>query len=198
MKKSHTKFCPLTQEYWEDLVSLFGERGACGGCWCMWFRLRNSEFEKQKGKGNKRAMKSIVNSGNVPGILAFDGELPVGWCSVAPRENFSRLDRSRILSPLDDLPVWSIVCFFILKKYRSRGLSLALLKAAIDHVKQQGGKIIEGYPVEPVKDRIPDVFAYYGLASSFRKAGFVECERRSETRPIMRYYIEDQFLMDMN
>lgn len=191
MENSQLKFCLLTQQYWKDFESLFGERGACGGCWCMWFRLKNSEFEKKKGKENKKAMRSIVNTGNVPGILAFDGDLPVGWCSVSPRQNFSRLSRSRVLAPLDDLPVWSVVCFFVLKKYRNKGITLSLLKAAIDYVRQQGGKIIEGYPVEPQKDRIPDVFAYYGLMSTFRKAGFVESERRSKTRPIMRYYIEE-------
>ncbi len=189
MQNMQLAFYALTGDRWKDFETLFGERGACGGCWCMWFRLKRSEFEKQKGDRNKKAMKSMVESGNIPGILAYDGKLAVGWCCVAPREHFGALQRSRILKPLDDQPVWSVVCFFTLKNYRNTGITQALLKAAIDYVKKQGGKIVEGYPVEPKKDRMPDVFAYHGLASTFRKVSFVECERRSETRPIMRYYI---------
>ena len=190
MDSIEPKFYPLITDRWTDFEKLFGDRGACGGCWCMWFRLKRSEFEKQKGDGNKKAMKSLVTSGNTPGILAFDGELAVGWCSVAPREDFSALARSRIMKPLDDQPVWSVVCFFVHKDYRNKGVTFAMLQAAIDYVAKQGGKIVEGYRLIPKKDRTPDVFAYHGLASAFRKADFVECERRSETRLIMRYYID--------
>jgi len=179
------QFHPLTRDRWPDFEMLFGERGACGGCWCMWMRLPRSEFEKQKGDGNKQAMKNLVDGGNVPGILACSDGHPLGWCSVAPRD----LSRSRILKPIDEHPVWSIVCFFIEKQHRRQGLTVQLLKAAIDYVKQQGGKIVEGYPVEPKKSKMPDVFVWTGLAAAFKKAGFVECLRRSETRPIMRYSI---------
>ena len=186
------EFHPLTIDRWPDFEELFGERGACGGCWCMWWRLKRSEFERTKGEGNRLAMKAIVESGEVPGILAYAADKPVAWCSVAPRENFPVLGRSRILKPIDEIPVWSIVCFFVDKGYRNRGMSVRLLQAAIDYVKQQGGKVLEGYPVEPKKDRMPAVFAFTGLASAFLKAGFVECLRRSETRPIMRFYIRGE------
>lgn len=190
MKNEQLMFYPLTKSRWKDFEALFGERGACGGCWCMWFRLKRSDFQKMKGNGNKQAMRSIVESGKTPGILAYDGKEAVGWCSVARREDYSALERSRVMKPLDDQPVWSIVCFFVRKDYRNKGVTEALLKTAIDYVSGKGGKIVEGYPVLPKKDRMPDVFAYYGLASAFEKAGFVECERRSETRSIMRYYVE--------
>ncbi|NIW79947.1 MAG: GNAT family N-acetyltransferase [Calditrichae bacterium] len=184
------QFHPLSRDRWDDLQTLFGERGACGGCWCMWWKMKNSEFEQLKGEGNRKALKAIVNSGQQPGILAYLDDEPIGWCAVEPREKFSRFSRSRILKPVDDEPVWSVVCFFVDKRYRNKGLTVQLLKAAIDHVKMHGGKIIEGYPVEPKSERMPDVFAYYGLAKAFREAGFVECARRSQTRPIMRYYIK--------
>lgn len=181
-------FHPLTPERWEDLVALFGERGACGGCWCMWWRLKRSEFEERKGARNKRAMKRIVESGEVPGILAYaDGE-PVGWCAVAPRESYPVLQRSRTLKPIDDQPVWSITCFFVARSYRRRGVSGRLVKAAVTHARKRGARIIEGYPVEPKKGRMPDAFAWIGLPSMFREAGFVEALRRSPTRPIMRYF----------
>jgi GNAT superfamily N-acetyltransferase len=185
------RFNPLTANRWEDLEELFGERGASGGCWCMWWRLKRSEFERQKGEGNRLALKRIVDSGEIPGILAYDAELhqPAGWCSVAPREHFPVLERSRVLGRIDEKPVWSIVCLFVGKPFRRRGLTEGLIDAAVRHVRESGGKIVEGYPVEPKKDQMPDVFAWTGLASSFRKAGFREQLRRSETRPIMRYEI---------
>lgn len=134
-------------------------------------------------------MKNLVNNGTVPGIIAYDNNKPVGWCSVAPREDFPVLENSRVLKRIDEKPVWSIVCFFIQKEFRKKGLSLELLNAAITFVKMNKGKIIEGYPVEPKSGKTADVFAWTGLASAFRKAGFKELERRSETRPIMRYII---------
>jgi GNAT superfamily N-acetyltransferase len=189
---SDLEFYPLTPERWADLEKLFGKRGACGGCWCMWWRLKRSEFELQKGEGNRRAMKRVVDSGEIPGILAYAKSQPIAWCSVAPREAYPALGRSRTLKRVDDEPVWSIVCFFVAKQFRGKGITGKLLRAAIEHVRKQGGNIVEGYPVEPKEGRIPDAFAYMGLASAFRKAGFVEVVRRSETRPIMRHVIDEK------
>ena len=189
---SDLEFYPLIAERWVDLETLFGEKGACGGCWCMWWRLKRSEFERQKGEGNRMALKTIVDCGEVPGILAYANGQPVGWCAVAPREAYPTLERSRILMRVDDKPVWSIVCFFIARQFRGKGVAGKLLKAAIEYVQKKGGRIVEGYPVEPKKGRIPDAFAYTGLASTFRKAGFVEVARRSETRPIMRCVITEK------
>lgn len=156
----------------------------------MWWKLTRSEFEKKKGAGNKRVIKRIIHSGEVPGILAYAGGEPVGWCAVELRESYPTLSRSRVLQPVDDKPVWSVVCFFIAKAYRRKGVTVKLLEAAIDYVRKRGGKIVEGYPVEPKKGTTADAFAYTGLASAFRKAGFVEVLRRSPTRPIMRYYVK--------
>lgn len=182
-------FRPVTAENWGDFEKLFGKNGACAGCWCMLWRLDRAEFSGQKGEGNRRAMENLVESGETPGILAYLGEEPVGWCSVAPRERFPRLERSRVSARIDDRPVWSVTCFFIHKNYRRRGVSLALLRAAVEYVRQRGGKIVEGYPVDPKKPQ-PGVFVWTGLASAFRQAGFSECARRSETRPLMRLMIE--------
>jgi GNAT superfamily N-acetyltransferase len=182
-------FHPLTPERWADFETLFGPRGACAGCWCMVWRLRRSIFDSQKGDGNRRAMRALVAAGEVPGILAYADGVPAGWCAVAPRERYSALERSRILKPVDDQPVWSVSCFFIAKPYRNQGVSVQLLKAVVAWVREQGGTVVEGYPVEPRKDTVPAVFAWTGLTSAFRQAGFVECARRSETRPIMRLAI---------
>ena len=186
---SDITFIPVTKDRWSDFETLFGVRGACGGCWCMLWRLKRSVFEQQKGEKNKQAMKAIIESGEVPGILAFSKDQPIAWCSVAPRERFPALERSRILKKIDDQPVWSISCLFVEKNHREKGLSVRMANAAIDYVKKEGGTIVEAYPVEPKKDRAPPVFVWTGLTAGFKKAGFIECARRSETRPIMRYYV---------
>ncbi len=182
-------FQPLTLERWSDLETLFGPRGACGGCWCMYWRLTRTQFEQGKGEFNRLNLNTLVTSGHVPGILAYSGNEPVGWCSIAPRQEFSTLERSRILKPVDDQPVWSIVCFFISRGMRRKGLTVELLKAGVEYACANGARIVEGYPVEPKGGKAPDVFMYTGLVSAFKQAGFIEILRRSETRPIMRYYL---------
>jgi GNAT superfamily N-acetyltransferase len=183
-------FHPLTPARWHDFELLFGPRGACGGCWCMYWRRTRPAFEKGKGAGNRRAMKALIDDGAEPGILAYAGDRAVGWCSVAPREEFIRLGSSRILKPVDDVPVWSISCLFISRDYRNRGVSVALLKAAIDFVAERGGTVVEGYPVEPRSAEMPPAFAWTGIASAYLRAGFREHRRGSATRPIMRYEIK--------
>jgi GNAT superfamily N-acetyltransferase len=180
------EFHPLTARRFGDLERLFGPRGACGGCWCMWWRLTRSQFDEQKGEKNRRALKRIVRSGEVPGILGYcDGE-PVGWCSIAPRESFPALARSRVLKRVDDKPVWSVVCFYVPRQFRRRGFSTALLRAAVAHAREHGARIVEGYPTEPRKTPAPDAFVWTGLPAAFRRTGFREVARRSPTRPIMR------------
>ncbi|OGO29415.1 MAG: GNAT family N-acetyltransferase [Chloroflexi bacterium RBG_16_52_11] len=186
----HLSFSLLTPERWDDLEKLFGPRGAFGGCWCMWWRVKRSEFEKMQGEGNRQAMKSIIESGEVPGILAYAGDQPVGWCSIAPRHHFPALERSRTLKAVDDLDVWSVVCFFVAKGYRRHGITVSLLQAAIDYAKEHGAQIVEGYPVETGEGGSPDPFVYTGLVSAYTKVGFEEVLRRSPKRPIMRYYIK--------
>lgn len=184
------RFAALTSELWNDFERLFGERGACGGCWCMSWRLNRRHFEEQKGEGNKKAFRAIVESGAMPGILAYENGEPVGWCAVAPRQEYVVLQRSRVWSPLDSLPVWSVSCFFVKKSHRQTGISVSLLKAAIEFARRRGARIIEGYPLDLKHGRLPDAFVWTGLASAFRKAGFVEAARRSSQKPILRYKLK--------
>lgn len=178
-------FHPLTPARWADFEALFGERGACAGCWCMFSLLSRKEWEAGKGAGNREAMKSRVDSGVVPGLLAYEGGEAVGWIALAARETYPLLERSRIMAPVDDEPVWSVVCFFVDRQHRGQGLSVALLNAAAEYARQRGARILEGYPVDPDKPTAP-AFAWHGTASAFRKAGFEEVVRRSPTRPLMR------------
>lgn len=179
-------FRPLRNDNWADFERLFGARGASGGCWCMLWRTTPTEFKAQKGEGNRESMRRLAQSDRAPGILVYRGNAPVGWCAIAPREDYPALGRSRVLKPFDDEPVWSVSCFFIDKAHRKTGLSVKLLEAAVSYARSQGAKIVEGYPVDPGKDNYPAVYAWVGLARTFEKAGFRECARRSPTRPIMR------------
>jgi GNAT superfamily N-acetyltransferase len=189
MNRRKLIYYPLTRSRWVDFEALFGARGACGGCWCMVWRLPRKQWEQQKGDGNRDAMRDLVKSGAEPGVLAYDGDKPVGWCSVSPREEFVGLERSRVLKPIDDRPVWSVSCLFVAKEYRRTGVSVGLLKAAIDHVKKNGGRTVEGYPVEPYTENMPAPFAWTGTLAAFENAGFTEAARGSPSRPIMRYVI---------
>ncbi len=171
---------------WPDFEALMGEKGGYGGCWCMTWRLTGKDFAAQKGTGNREAMKALFRKGPPPGLLAYDGAEAVAWCSVAPRLVFPRLETSRVLKPVDEQEVWSLSCFLIRKSHRKRGLTLALLKAAEDFVRGQGGRVLEGYPIAPKKKPYPAVYAWTGFEKVFLKAGFTEVLRRSETRPILR------------
>lgn len=179
-------FLPLTTDSWNDFVELFGDKGACGGCWCMYWRLKATDYNKQKGEGNKKAMKKLQAKSS-PGIIAYTKGKAVGWCAVAPRGEYIRLETSRILKPVDDKKVWSVSCFFITKEFRGKGLSVPLLKAAVDLAISKGATIVEGYPAEPTA-RMADAFAWTGIASPFQRAGFEEVERKSKARPVMRYF----------
>lgn len=178
-------FRPATKTRWKDLEALFGPRGACAGCWCLYWRLPHAQFHAGKGAGNRRAFRRLVETGQEPGLLAYAGKQPIAWCALAPRSALPRLDRSRVLAPVDAAPVWSVPCFFVARPYRRRGLQARLLVAAAARARARGAAILEGYPVEP-DGATADAFAWTGLASAFREAGFKEVARRSPTRPIMR------------
>ncbi len=183
------KFLPLTKNRWADFEELFGPRGACAGCWCMYWRLTRSEFTEGQGESNRRAMKAIVESREVPGILAYSGGKPVGWCSVAPREKYLSLERSPVLKRLDDRPVWSIVCLFIARGYRRMGIAEAIIRGAVDYARTHGGKVVEAYPTRPRGKRLALISSYMGVPVMFKRVGFVECARPSEAKVIMRYRI---------
>ena len=173
----------MTPDRWDDLVALFGENGAYANCWCMWWRTTASAFDegiKDRGRGNRAAMKALVKEGRVPGLLAYRDDKPVGWISVAPRAEFGRVERSPILKPVDDEPAWAVVCFYIDKRHRGEGVGTALLDAAVAHVAENGGRLVEGYPIHP-DDRTTSASAYTGVVSMFEGAGFEQVARRKPT-----------------
>lgn len=186
---NHLTFEPLTKANWGKFVQLFGERGACGNCWCMWYRLRKQDFQEGKvNDGNKLAMKELVWAGRPTGILGFYEDLPIAWCAFAPREDFLKLEKSRVHKRIDDQPVWSIPCFFIDRNFRRLGVSVQLLKGVIEFAQKEKIEIIEAYPTIPTQEKLVDSFAWIGLYKSFERAGFQIVDRTSKNRPMVRYY----------
>jgi len=183
---------PLVSDRWEDLEALLGSRGACAGCWCMYWRQTQREFEAGAGEPNRFALRKLVEIGKIPGLLAYHNGRAIGWISLGPRQDFQRLARSRILKPVDEQDVWSVVCFFVAKEYRRQGLTVHLLQKGVRYAASCGAAVVEGYPIAVKSGNTPAVFLYTGTVSAFMKAGFVEVARRSETRPIMRYYLKKQ------
>ena len=186
-RSSVTRVEPLTPSRWSDLETLFGERGACGGCWCMWWRLPRSAWIEGKGEPNRRAFATRVASGPPPGLLAYRDGRPVGWCAVTPRAELPVLDRSRNLRPIDDRDAWCVSCLFVHRDARGGGVAVALLEAASNFARAHGATLLEGYPVDPLEGkRMPAAFVWTGTLALFRRAGFVEIARRAPTRPIVR------------
>jgi GNAT superfamily N-acetyltransferase len=184
--KLNLTFKPLSPENWDDFVELFGKNGACGGCWCMSFRLKRASFLKQKGEGNKQAMKELVEH-QFTGLLAYDNDKAIGWLSMSPREQFVRIENSRILKLVDKVPAWSLPCLFIHKQYRRQGVSVELLKAAVDYAQKNNIKTLEAYPIIPYQDKMPDTFAWTGLLSAYQKVGFKIAAQSSPSKFIVRY-----------
>jgi GNAT superfamily N-acetyltransferase len=127
-----------------------------------------------------------VKKGPPPGLLAYANAEPIGWCALAPREEYPKLQHSRVLHPIDDKPVWAIPCFFVAREHRGTGLTVKLLRAASAYARKRGARLLEGYPTDTRGKRAADPWVYTGLLSAFEKAGFREVVRRSRTRPVVR------------
>jgi GNAT superfamily N-acetyltransferase len=178
---------PVTKERWKDLVELFDRPGAAiaRGCFCMYYRRSGAGSGIGPGRENRAAMKALVDSGIVPGLIGYQGGRPVGWISLGPREEYAKLQRSPVMKPVDDKPVWSIICFFVDAKARSQGVSEALLRRAVDYARSQGARLLEAYPVDKPARSHSD-FMWFGAKPMFDRAGFTEVARRKPTRPVMR------------
>jgi GNAT superfamily N-acetyltransferase len=186
MAKSEIEVHPVTRQCWDDLVELFGPSGAYSGCWCMFWRVKSFEFEANGNKGNRKAMQHIVERNEIPGLLAYIDNRPVGWISLGPKEEFGRIVRSPLFKSVDNQPVWSIVCFFIHKDFRNHGVGKRLLSAAADYARSKGARLLESYPIDTKGKRRADAGLFTGTQILFEKAGYTEVARRKERRPVMR------------
>lgn len=186
---------PLTEEGLPDLAALFGEGGDPKWCWCAYYRLRGIDFRTATPASNRsvleRAVASTADEGRAPGLVAYRDGQAIGWVSVGPRSDYERLEHSRTLAPVDDRPVWSIVCFVVSRRARRQGVANALLEAAIDYARAHGATLLEAYPVDTGGARVASSSVYKGTLSMFERAGFRVLARRqanraSPVRPIVR------------
>lgn len=182
-------FQPLSSSNFGDFEYLFGEKSACEGCWCMYWRLQHKAFEAGKGEGNRLSIKALVDSGQVSGVIAYHDNEAIAWCTLGTREHFPRLVKSRTLKPIDDKKAWIVSCLYISRNWRRKGVLQALLSYLIDYCSAQGAKILEGYPCDSSYGKYPDAFAWTGIAKAYKAVGFVEVAYVSEKRPVMRYYL---------
>ena len=181
---------PLTPGRWPDLEAVFNARGCsiARGCWCMAYRLSGSREPPPgmtRARANRAALKALVDAGHPPGLIGYRGKVPVGWISIGPREEYARLKRSPVMRPVDERPVWSIVCFVVPAEYRGQGVARALLKGAIAYAKEQGATLVEAYPVDK-RRRSRDDAMWFGAKSMYDHAGFKEVARRKPQRPVVR------------
>ena len=179
---------PITPERWHDLEQLFGPRGACGGCWCMWFRLPRRDYEAGRGERNRRALHALVHSGSPPGLLGYADNEPVAWCSVAPRTEYRRLLASRTMRPIDDLPAWTIICLFVARQHRRKGYSVEMIRAACSFAHDAGAALVEAYPIQPKSHDVPPIFASQGTLAAFLAAGFAPVAQPSTGRILVRWH----------
>ena len=174
---------PLTPDLWPALEDLFGKKGACNGCWCMYWRV-GAVYRKRSARSNKAAFRNIVKHGPPPGLLAFSGDIPVGWCQLTPRDALPWLDNSPRLKRVDQVPVWALSCFYIRIGYRRCGVTSALIRAALKRAKSAKALALEAYPLDATKT--PSA-SFTGYASTFARAGFEVVACHTPPRPIMRY-----------
>jgi hypothetical protein len=174
---------PLTPALWPALEVLFNTKGPCGRCWCMAGRI-GPAYRRQPADANKAAFRAIVEDGQPPGLLAFDGELPVGWCQVTPRDEIPALDRVPHLKRIDDAAVWSLSCFYVRIGYRRKGVTNALIAEALKMVKRAKAPALEAYPFDAA---VSPSASSTGYATTFERAGFTVVARRIAARPIMRH-----------
>src|SRR5688500_11470931 len=182
---------PLTPDRWSDLEAIFNARGCsvARGCWCMAYRLSGSREPLPRGvtraQANRAGLKALVDDGTPPGLIGYRGKVPVGWVSIGPREEYARLKRSPVVTPVDAQPVWSVVCFVVPAEHRGQGVARALLAGAVAYARKQGARLVEAYPVDKPARSNGDSM-WFGAKSLYDKAGFREVARRKPQRPVVR------------
>jgi ribosomal protein S18 acetylase RimI-like enzyme len=182
---------PLTADRLDDLATLFDQGGDPKWCWCAWYRLPNRTWSNATPTDNRALLAELATGAPAPGLVAYRGDEVVGWVSLGPRADYERLAHSTILAPVDDRPVWSIVCFVVGRRERGQGIARGLLDSAIEHARVNGATTLEAYPTDTGGNRLPAANVYKGTLSMFERAGFTVVARRQATatstpRPIVR------------
>jgi ribosomal protein S18 acetylase RimI-like enzyme len=182
---------PLTAARVADLATLFDQGGDPRWCWCTYYRVRGRSWSNSTPADNRALIGELADRALAPGLVGYGDDGVLGWVSLGPREDYERLAYSKVLAPIDDRPVWSIVCFVVGRQSRGQGIAGALLDAAIDHARASGATTLEAYPTDTDGDRVPSANLFKGTLSMFLRAGFTVVARRqanatSAPRPIVR------------
>jgi GNAT superfamily N-acetyltransferase len=180
---------PLTARTWPDLEAIFNARGCsiARNCWCMYYRKSGSSPwpTQEIARRNRDGLQALAHGGRQVGLIGYRDGVPVGWVSFAPREDFARLANSRVMGPVDEQPVWSIICFVVPSEYRKAGVAKQMLGAAVAYCRKKKVKLVEAYPVDK-EGRTADGNLWFGTWSMFDAAGFEEVARRKPERPVVR------------
>lgn len=180
------EFHPSSPENWPDLATFFQQHGNPNYCWCTRWRLKSVDFKNAKATERREKLAGLIKDKIPVGMLAYYQGKVIGWCSIAPRETYALLENSTTLKRLDDLPVWSVVCFFIDPAWRGKNLSAQLLRQAVEYAIGQGAAVIEGYPVEPGQS-----YQFMGSPSMFEQAGFQQAGTAKNGRRIVRFFADE-------
>jgi ribosomal protein S18 acetylase RimI-like enzyme len=190
MSEGPVRVVPADDAHWPDVDTVLGHRGDSAQCWCQWFKLSRSQYTETSAAARKARLREQVASAPAPGVLAYLGDEPVGWCAVEPRSQYPVLARSRIAraaGETDDRGRWAVTCFVVRMEFRGRGVARALLRGAVEHARENGARVVDGYPVDPtVRPSLSSAEKYHGTVTLFAWAGFAIIARPSPTRAIMR------------
>jgi GNAT superfamily N-acetyltransferase len=181
---------PVTDAPWDDVRTVFGTRGDPARCWCQYFKVDNATWQEQDVAAFEQALcdqtaRARESHGAGPGVLAYDGERPVGWCAVERKGVYRRIVNSRIAgdSPADD--VWFVSCFVVRVGNRRKGVARALLGGAIAFAREHGARVLEAAPVVAAPG-VSSADLYHGPFSVFEAAGFDTVSRPSDRRALVR------------
>jgi GNAT superfamily N-acetyltransferase len=178
---------PATLDRFDDVAAILGPaEGRPHGCWCLYYRLASGEFNRLQGEERPGHLRALCAGEHAPGVVAYRGDEPVGWCAFGAWSDMGRLQRSRTIPSMDERPRWSIVCFVVRARARRQGVATSLLDGAIAYARQQDVPLLEAYPVETDGGRISASLAYVGTTSMFERAGFQrirETSSRTGGRP---------------
>ena len=175
------EFHEVDQSRWPDFEMLFQGRGGPKACWCMVWRASPEKAKRKDGASRKAAMANRIAAGTPVGLLGYIDEEPVAWCSVAPRATYRRL----VDDGSSDEGVWSIACFFVIRRFRGQGITQRIIAAAVGHARAKGAKVVEAYPVAPDSPS----YRFMGFVPAFESAGFSEVGRAGSRRHVFRLQV---------